>query len=62
MARADELEHGERIRLPDPVDVVGVVTVEHVTTGLSWAKVYWRSKGARGMFKCLPHTDISVVP
>lgn len=59
MARADELEHDEKIIHPVTEQHV---RVEHVTLGLSWAKVYFKAHGQRGMFKCLPHTEIKTLP
>jgi len=57
--RADELQHGERIRHPELNEIV---TVDHVTVGLSYAKVHFRAHGERGWFKTHPHAELSEVP
>lgn len=59
MARADELERDEKIEHPTTGDRV---RVDHVTLGLSWAKVYFKARGQSGMFKCLPQTEIKTFP
>lgn len=53
--RADEAKHGERIRHPF-ADMI--VTVDHVTVGLSWVKVYFKSHGTHGSFKTNPQTEL----
>lgn len=55
MARADELEPGERIRHPE---MDWVVTVTKVTTLLSKTRVYFKAHGTSGRFECHPHKEL----
>lgn len=53
--RADEARHGDRIRHPY---LGSIVDVEHITVGLSWVKVYFKTHGSRGFFKTNPQTEL----
>lgn len=53
--RADEVRKGERVRHPQLGDVV---TVDHVTVGLSFARVHFRARGEHGWFTVNPHTEL----
>lgn len=55
MARADELEAGERIRHPTTGDIVEVVRVKNM---LSKSRVYFRARGMHGRFECHPHKEL----
>lgn len=55
MARADELEPGERIRHPHSEQVV---TVTKVTNLLSKSRVYFKAHGQHGRFECAPHKEL----
>jgi hypothetical protein len=55
MPRADELEHGDRIRHPDLGAIVEVVRVRNM---LSKTRVTFRAKGQHGSFDCNPHKEI----
>lgn len=59
MARADELEHDDRIIHPVTEQVV---TVTRVSIGLNHCNVYFKARGQHGRFRCLPHTEIAEVP
>lgn len=55
MPRADELVRHDRIRHPLSGEIVEVTKV---TTGLSWAKVFFKAKGQHGWFKTNPQTTL----
>ena len=55
MARADELEPGERIKHPT---LESTVTVTKVTNLLSKTRVYFKAHGTSGRFECHPHKEL----
>lgn len=55
MARADELEPGERIRHPTTEEIVEVTKVTNL---LSKTRVYFRAKGMHGKFETHPHKEL----
>jgi hypothetical protein len=55
MPRADELEHGDRIRHPVTEQIVNVVRVRNM---LSKTRVHFRAHGQSGSFDCNPHKEI----
>lgn len=55
VARADELEHGERVRHPHTEQCVEVVKI---TNRLSYTKVYFRDRGTHGWFSVPPHYEL----
>lgn len=57
MPRADELEKGDRIRLPEWAGG-GIATVDHVTVFTNRARVHWKRFGERGSITVPPHTEL----
>lgn len=55
MARADELEPGERIRHPDTGDVVEVTKITNL---LSVTRVYFRARGMHGKLVVSPQREL----
>lgn len=56
MARADELEPGDRIHHPVTEQVVEVLRVRNM---LSKTRVHFRAKGQHGSFDCTPQKEIA---
>lgn len=57
MPRADELAHGDRIRLPPHIGSE-IVVVDHVTVFTSKARVHFRAKGHYGNFTVSPQYEL----
>lgn len=57
MPRADELEHGDRIRLPYDDRIVEVVEVNHYWNRVT---IFWRSSigGIEGHYTTYPHREL----
>ena len=57
MPRADELEHNDRVRLPDWAGGE-IVVVDHVTVFTNRAKIYWKRYGERGSITLTPQAEL----
>lgn len=55
MPRADELEHGDRIRHPHTGDIVEVTKITNL---LSKTRVYFKARGMHGRFVTHPHHEL----
>lgn len=60
MPRADELEHGDRIKHPHEPD--WTITVVRVRNMLSRTRITFRAHGMQGQFECPPHKELTEVP
>jgi formylmethanofuran dehydrogenase subunit D len=57
MPRADELSHGDRIRLPPHIGTE-IVVVDHVTNFLTKTRVHFKTKGHYGNFVVSPQYEL----
>lgn len=55
MARADELEPGERFRHPDTEQILTVTKVVNFTAK---TRVYFKAHGMSGRLECHPHKEL----